>query len=53
MLGPTALELLDPVPSEDLNLAIAESIPHERNVVLTLSRMVMKGFLKSIRIAVR
>jgi aminoglycoside 9-adenylyltransferase len=49
MLGPTALELLDPVPSEDLSIAIAESIPHllenlkgdVRNVLLTLSRMWM------------
>jgi aminoglycoside 9-adenylyltransferase len=49
MLGPNALELFDPVPSEDLRLAIAESIPHllenikgdERNVLLTLSRMWM------------
>jgi aminoglycoside 9-adenylyltransferase len=49
MVGPNALELLDPVPSEELRLAIAESIPRllgnlkgdERNVLLTLSRMWM------------
>jgi aminoglycoside 9-adenylyltransferase len=49
MLGPIAPELLDPVPSEELRLAIAESLPRlvgkfkgdERNVLLTLSRMWM------------
>jgi aminoglycoside 9-adenylyltransferase len=49
MLGPIAPELLDPVPIEELRLAIAESLPRlvgevkgdERNVLLTLSRMWM------------
>jgi aminoglycoside 9-adenylyltransferase len=49
MLGPLASELLEPVPIEEIRLAIAESIPRllgevkedERNVVLTLSRMWM------------
>jgi aminoglycoside 9-adenylyltransferase len=49
MFGPSARELLDPVPVEDLRLAIAESLPNpigelkgdERNVLLTLARMWM------------
>jgi aminoglycoside 9-adenylyltransferase len=47
LLGPGARELFEPIPSEDLHRAIAESLPtligelrgDERNVLLTLARM--------------
>lgn len=49
LLGPSARELLDPVPPEDLRRAITDSLPgligglrgDERNVLLTLARMWM------------
>jgi aminoglycoside 9-adenylyltransferase len=56
MFGPSARELLDPVPMEYLRLAIAESLPNlidglkgdERNVLLTLARMWMTASIGEI-----
>jgi streptomycin 3"-adenylyltransferase len=49
ILGPNAQQILDPVPAEDLERALKESLPNlvgalkgdERNVLLTLARMWM------------